>query len=282
MTCETSLMGMHIENNLPFRIESSRILSNFKLSQSFVLLELTKTRTHKFSTTAKELILAKYDTWFLFLMEVERILIMASNIDNIKKILLYIENKYIKFMRDDEKDFIHHLKLRDHVLAPDVKKLIKILALAKQRVYMNILRTNELFDQKFIDVCEKIHKYMLESIIAKIIDTPYEPTTYFKAVGEHLAEVLHHTLYEVYELDLIFDKSTNYIVLNCDQVAVNVYKTLNINVIARRLDIYLQEIDKLGYKIDSVHLKLYDDPNPAMLRETEDLVASYGLKLIKG
>jgi len=105
MTCETSLIGMHIENNLPFRIESSRILSNFKLSQSFVLLELTKTTTHKFSTTAKELILAKYDIWFLFLMEVERILIMSSNIDNVKKILLYIKNKYMRFMRDDEKDF---------------------------------------------------------------------------------------------------------------------------------------------------------------------------------
>ena len=282
MIYESTLNGLHIENNLPFRIESSRILANFKLSQSFVLLELTKTTTHRFSTTAKELMLAKYDVWFLFLVELERIVVMTATPENTKRIFDYILNKYNEFLREDEITFINFLKTRETPLPHDIKKLVKILALAKQRIYVNLIKKNEVFDQQFVDVWFKVHKYLLESILDKIMETKYDQINYFREIGEHLANVMHHTLYEVYEIDLVFDKTVPYIVLNCDNVVKNIYDALNINIIAKRLEIYLQEIKKLNYKIDSVHLKLYDQSDLDLLKETENLVAKHNLKLIKG
>jgi len=282
MTCKMTLNGLHIENNLPFRIESSRILANFKLSQSFVLLELTKTTTHRFSTTAKELMLAKYDVWFLFLMELERIMIMTSTPENTKRIFDYIFDKYVDFLRDDEKTFIEFLKTRETPLPHDIKKLVKILALAKQRVYINLIKKNKVFDLQFVDVWLEVHRYLLESILEKVMETKYEQTNYFREIGEHLANIMHHTLYEVYEIDLIFDKSVPYIVLNYDNVVENVYKALGINILAKRLEIYLRKIKELGYEIDRVHLKLYDQTDLILLKETEDLIAKHDLKLIKG
>ena len=273
---------LHIENNLPFRIESSRILANFKLSQSFVLMELTKTVTHQFSTTAKELVLAKYDTWFSFLVELEHIMVMTSTSKNTKKIFDHIIIKYNNFLRDDEVTFIGFLKGRAVPSPHDIKKLIKILALVKQRIYIKLIKKNKVFDQEFVDLWLEVHRYLLESILEKIMETKYEQTEYFREIGEHLANIMHHTLYEVYEIDLVFDKTVPYIVLNCDNVVENIYRMLGVNIVAERLAIYLQKIKELNYKVDVAHLKIYDQSNLELLRETENLVAEHNLKLIKG
>lgn len=273
---------IHIANNLGFRIEASNVLANYKLTQNFTLGELIKTATHEFSTTAKEIVLAKYDAWFLFLMDMEHVIAMSTDLENFKKIIKYIENKYDKYIRDDEFEILKHIIRRDIVIEYDIKEVIKILTLIRYRIYSKIIENESLFDKQYVEFWGEIHDSLFQSLMHKITATKFEPASYYNGIGIYLSRLLHHTLYEVYEIDILFNKELPFLVLNYDDVVNDVMSDLKINALEYRLKKYIEECSKRGYKKSTVKLKLYEEQlNDKIILDVEQLAADNGLEMIK-
>ena len=273
---------VHIANNLFFRIESSRILANYKLTQGFTLSELTKTTAHKFSTTAKEIVLTKYDAWFLFLLDVERVIAMSIEFENFKKIVNYIKHRYSAHMRDDELEALRNIVRRDIVIEYDIKEIIKILALVRYRIYTKTIDNEALFDKQYVAIWDEIHKPLFQALIHKITATKYEPASYYNEIGIFISKLLHHTLYEVYEIDVLLNKDLPILILNYDDTVNDIMKELKANILEFRLKKYIEESSKLGYEISTVKLKIYEDRvDEKIVSDIENITKANNLKLIK-
>ena len=273
--------GIHIANNLRFRTESSKVLANYKLSQSFTLLELSKTTTHMFTTTAKELVLAKYDAWFLFLIDMEHVLTMSVNRANFRKIINRMLFKCRGYLRDDEIKFLENVTKRETILEYDIKEVIKLLALYRFRIYNKVIENEPIFNKDYIEIWNYVHKFLFQSLLHKITSTELEPIKYYSEIGLFVSRLLHHTLYEVYEIDNIFVKDP-YIILNYDDVINEIYHEMQINLLIKRLEKYLEEAQRLNYEPEIVKLKIYEEQSDqVLLDELEQYAKSKGLRLIK-
>lgn len=71
---ECILKNGFVENNIHFRIVSSKMLERYKNTQSFVLTEMIYGQ-YKFSKTAREIMMLSMDKWFNWLVWLERTLI---------------------------------------------------------------------------------------------------------------------------------------------------------------------------------------------------------------
>ena len=273
---------IHIANNLYFRIEASKVLANYKLTQSFTLNELTKTTAHKFSVTAKEIVIAKYDAWFLFLIDTENVITMSTELKKINKMIEYIKNKYSNYLRDDEVKKLNHIAIRDIILEYDIKEIIKILALIRYRIYSKTIENEPLFDKEYIKIWNEIHKPLFQALIHKITATRLEPASYYNEIGIFLSKLLHHTLYEVYEIDVLLNKELPVLVLNYDDVVNDVMEEMKLNILEHRMKKYIEVCKKLGCKISTVRLKIYENQlNDKIILDIEQLAAENNLKLIK-
>jgi len=260
--------GIHITNNLKFRTESSKVLANYKIAQSFALMELSKTTTHVFSTTAKELVLANYDAWFLFLIDMEHVLTMATEHKNFRKIAANILSKCKIHLREDEKIFLENVIKRKTVLEYDVKEILKLLALFRYRVCNKVIEHEPIFDKKYITIWHKIHEALFQALLHKITATGLDYIVYYNKVGLFVSQLLHHVLYEVYEIDLVFNKEP-YLILNCDNIVSEIYEELKINLLINRIEVYMREAEKLGYRPTEIRLKIYDEFDKNIVRELE-------------
>jgi len=266
---------IHIENNIKFRAESSKVLSHFKISQSTVFSEIYQNPIHEFSKTAKEIILAKYDAWFVFLIDTEHLLTLVSqdNFNKNKNIINYILNKINKkYLRSDEIEFFEK-RLVKKLNESDVKQIIKIFALYRNRIMMSIFKNEKIFDQTFIEIWKEMHKYLFEEFLNKIINTNYtfnSPTNYFIELGYFLTLLLHHTLYEVYEIDS-FNK--NYFILNYDKVVDELYNN-KINLLIEKLKIF-----KKYKNIKELTLITYYNKNESLLNELKEYCQKNNIEL---
>jgi hypothetical protein len=89
----------YVGNNIEYRIGSSKALSKFKESQTFLLSQLLTNPFHKFSITAKELLLMQYDLLFDFYTELEQYFLVENGNSNIEDIL-ELTSFRINYMRD--------------------------------------------------------------------------------------------------------------------------------------------------------------------------------------
>jgi len=273
--------GIHIANNLRFRTESSKVLANYKLSQSFTLMELSKTTTHMFSVTAKELVLAKYDAWFLFLIDMEHVITMAADRNNFRKIVIKILHKCRGYLREDEIKFLENVKERDTILEYDIKEVIKLLALYRYRIYNKVIEYEPVFDKNYINIWTYVHNFLFQSLLHKITTLKLDAISYYSEIGLFVSRLLHHTLYEVYEIDNVFAKDP-YLILNYDDVVNEIYAELNINLLIKRLKKYLEEAENLDYSPTELRLKIYEEQvNQQLIAELETFVKEKNIKLIK-
>jgi len=96
----------YIPNNLEFRMYSAKAREEYSNAQSFALGQLLTNKAHKFSPTAKELLLLKYDMWLQWLLQCEKYLREVKTFDKeTRKILIMgsgkIQRAYIETIKNN-------------------------------------------------------------------------------------------------------------------------------------------------------------------------------------
>lgn len=190
-------------NNIVLRELSSMCIAKYKESQAFALSELISNPTHEFSTTAREILLVKYDIWFRWLVEVEDVVRRRGPDDDIPGIIMRISDDL-------------------------------------EQEYINILSNNEdIFDKEFVTIWLEAHKYMYNYLRAKISSLTTEDLPKFMIdVTDVLIQVMDNTLFELHEIDsLMLGKA---LFVSFDDICVDYRETMQNDscLIAERLRVY--------------------------------------------
>ena len=174
-----------VGNNIEYRIGSSAAMSRFKESQAFILGQLAFNPFHVFSTSAKEILLFKFDIWFDLLCEIEQYILIEQ--ENIKF-------KDVWKMSEERQMYAFETLLgSDIVDTVYFKRYLELTSLLKD-----------------------FHQELLEEIIA----TDLNPASIFGAIVDLAVRALNHILYVVQELDVVmYSNKTpmiNLDVLSCE------------------------------------------------------------------
>ena len=203
-----------IPNNLKLRELSSRCIAKYKESQAFALSELSNNPRHSFSTTAKEVLLLNYDTWFIWLVEVEDVLRRHEGGDSVAKIIMQVS---------------------DHL----------------EEEYSNILREyKEVFNEEFILVWLDAHKFMYAYLREKIKTlTSKSLPEFMLIVTDTLISVMDNTLFELHEIDNLFLGNT--IFLSFDDICIDYQKVVGDNhcILGKRLEVYAKYFKELPKEV---------------------------------
>ena len=157
-----------LPNSIALREISSMCIGKYKESQAFALSELVSNPTHNFSTTAREILLLKYDIWFRWLVEVEDVLRRRGPNDDIPGIIMTISDEL-------------------------------------EQEYTEIIIGNpNTFVRTFVDVWLEVHKHMYEYLRTKIKRlTPLDLARFMVEVTDVLILVMDNTLFELHEIDTL-------------------------------------------------------------------------------
>ena len=160
----------YVENNIEFRIVSSKMIERYKSTQSFVLSEMIHGE-YKFSKTSKEIVLLVTDTVFAWVIGLENYLIRDG----------------VPVFDTEAKDFA-------------IKKAIEV-----EKYYMDIIRTkSEIFDSEIAEVWESVHIEKFSNILE--ILSELEGTSdieAFSTIVAILIEMLDTLKFELYEIDYL-------------------------------------------------------------------------------
>lgn len=163
---------MYVQNNIGFRVVSSKNLENFYRFKSSVLFELDNER-NKFSGVAKEIMLLflhKYSTWCT---TVEALLINRHVIDETD--IQIILQRYGEIVEENRQTF---------------------------RIY------NPIFDPEFVSVWRKNHKHVQYSFKERVRATVgLRNTEAYPLIIDALVQALDSTKYELYEVDCLLGSS---------------------------------------------------------------------------
>lgn len=155
-----------LPNSIKFREVSSLCISKYKEAQAFALGELVNNPTHKFSKTAKEILLLKYDVWFRWLVEVEEMLRRSNKDTDIKSDIIKVSDE----------------------LEAEYNKVLNN--------YCNI------FDARYVDIWTKTHKLIYKYFKAKVLNTSTNDKGKFMAsITDMLIIIMDNTLFELHEID---------------------------------------------------------------------------------
>lgn len=210
-----------VENNVKYRIASSRAIAKYKHSQAFLLSELSFNPYHEFSREAKEIILLKYDIWFDFLCEVEQFLLVSHS----------------ETMTKDFIDFV--------------------ISLSDERVeyyHETMISNEEVFERKFLSVWEEVHTEIY-NLFKKNISELYNITTgeFFGKMTDLLINTMNHTLFEVHEIDILFF-TDGPLQFNFDSLCCDYKDAYGKTLVSKKIDIYFQV-----RKTEKIIIKQYTD-----------------------
>ena len=161
-----------VENNIHFRIISSKILERYKSTQSFVLTEMIHGQ-FKFSKTSREIALLKMDIWFLWLNDFESYLIhKAGNI---------FEQKDVEYATNE-------------------------INITREYYRSTVDSRDDIFDRSFVSVLNRIddlkfkdsEMFITECSGKSLIDT-------FASVSNFLIEIIDTLKFELYEIDYLIN-----------------------------------------------------------------------------
>ncbi|MCK5536493.1 MAG: hypothetical protein KAI79_06680 [Bacteroidales bacterium] len=175
-----------VGNNIEYRIGSSAAQVRFKESQTYILNQLAFNPFHKFSVTAKEILLFKYDIWFDFINELEQYLLVTHN-GNI-----------------------------------DADNIIGFSDIRAQYYKDTLIKQPEVQNNYFM-VWDHEHDVLYQYFINKIkeiCNADMPRASIFGAIIDVLIKVMAHTLYELQELDIIFFTRDTPI-FNLDELSCN-------------------------------------------------------------
>ena len=216
------MIDKYIPNNLEFRMYSAKAREEYSNAQAFALGQLLTNKAHKFSPTAKELLLLKYDMWLQWLLQCEDYLRETKTFDrNTREILVQGSGKI-------------------------------------QRKYIDTIRNNpKYFNTKYIDTWIEVHKNLYLVLTKTILD--YEAKSIIDLitkVGTTLIETMDATLYELQELDCVLYSDKKEPCISVSEACFNWHKLFpdRCAVVER-----LQKYEKIVGKIDTIGIKVYTD-----------------------
>lgn len=211
----------YIPNNINFRMYSAKAKERYTNSQAFALGQLQSTQTHEFSSTAREILLLKYDKWFKWLIDCEQTLRETKRFDReLREELVYESNRV-------------------------------------QREYVEVIKTNpEYFDESFSELWLKTHKSLYDMLKQAIVD--YEATSITDLIiyiSDVLVKVMDATLYELHEVDNIV-YSTNPVFISITDVCFTFLAVLPDRcMLVERLEVYKEARGDF----DTIILKQYTE-----------------------
>lgn len=198
-----------LKNNIEFRQVSSLAMSNFLQSKSFMLGEVIKSDKHKFSSTAKEVLLQMYSCLGSWLQEVvEKEQIASTN--------AYCDEELISF-------------------------LIARLSNGIGELEAITLEHSEDFNRKFIHiwwgVYGKIHpsidKGLRDSLSGKPMGTAFTDLVAF------LMKMANHMLFILHEIDSVVSRiSKKEKFISIDKFDLSSFTNDNVNLPLARLEVY--------------------------------------------
>jgi len=158
------------ENNINFRIESSKALERFKAQQFFILTEV-KDGSYKFSRTSRELAIIFMDTLFAWLIAVENYLIRSRG--NV-------------FTEKNKSDILDRLEEALAYISMIIKENEEIFDNIESCVILDILSLRHHYVEKFFE------KLVGESKIESFVSTV-----------NFLVEAMDNFRFELYEVDYL-------------------------------------------------------------------------------
>lgn len=227
------------ENNIHFRIYSSKALEKYKHYQSFNLNQLVHGK-FPFRKTSKEILLLKYDMWFRWLMRIEGY-IVANNIEKIKEEHIDI--------------FLYYASLTNALYQKTMQEY------------------PQYFNPSFLNIWMKFHTLLHKYLHTQLKLSPTTDSTYFfNHISDILIEVMDSTVYELVEMEVMLNKyeisicpnknkmeefspagSVPFLIYN--SIGENYYKIINESLLANRVKLYKNYIPTL----DKVYIKNYTD-----------------------
>ena len=210
-----------IHNNINYRIKTSEAIGYFKMNQVFVLEQIRFNDTIKFSDVSKDIMLLKYDIWYDWLNEIEQIILKRYNCD----------------LKQIKKEIIEDSRIR------------KIY-------YEDSLKNNfEGRDLEYIEFWINEHSFVYTYFIEKIneLDENIKKEDFFIQLTKLTTEILRRTLYELQELEVLFNHSDQKVNLCIDNVCIELIK--------RGIVKFDEKIDRYSSirEINSVVIKNYSD-----------------------
>lgn len=230
-----------VGNNIEYRIGSSGALARFKESQTFTLDQVAFNPFHKFSTSAKEIILLKYDVWWDFLNELEQYFLMSHE-----------NGIYLS-------EILELAEIRTEYYTKTLRKQTKII------------------DQEYFEIWNSLHadlyNYLLKTI-GKIVDTDLAPVSIFGSIVDTLSKVLSQTLFELQELDIIFYQKERTPEFSIDELGCNIILEDGTCLIGQRIK-FLRKVRHF----DEIIIKYYLNENiPFRLTQLHNILEREGIK----
>lgn len=177
-----------VGNNIEYRIGSSASLARFKESQTYLLNQLAFNPFHKFSNSAKEMLLLRYDVCFDLLCEIEQYILVEQdnlNICDIEQLVNKREDYYHATMREQDGQI----------------------------------------NQEYFEFWVEIHNLVVSQYrgtLKEIVEADMNLSSIFGSIVDLFIQVMNHTLYELQEIDIIFfTKKTP--AFNLDPISCNVH-----------------------------------------------------------
>ena len=206
------------ENNIQFRIESSKALERFKSQQFFVLCEFDS-GGYNFSKTSKELAILMVDSVFTWLISVENYLIRSG-----EKIFTEVHKDYILEKLFEVYDYIEGVA-------------------EENRDIFNKEETDTIFE--IIQSREPFTTAFMSSLVGEGIASA------FVSIVNIIISAIDNFRFELYEADYLVNNGKNPFICITDFM-LNVYLDFNHCIALDRYNIY-----KRRFKIKSITLKNY-------------------------
>jgi len=229
-----------VANNIQYRIASGKSIANYKNAQSFLMSEIAFNPFHTFSNVARETLLFKYDVWFDFLCEVEQFLLVE-------------EGKYF---------------------TEETIKTVKLLSEERVRYYQTVIKDNPgIFEENYMKIWNEVHEMIYDYLVSSLTDLiGLNKSTAFSKLTEILINVMNHTLYELYEIDIL-QFSENDFIFNYDSVCTSYYDVFGESLILKKYEIFLKV-----RKPNGIIIKGYDDaPIPFEQSELKKILDKRGI-----
>ena len=198
------------ENNIQFRIISSKLIERYKSTQSFVLSEMLHGQ-YNFSKTSREIALLAMDITFAWLIGLENYLIRDNSPFFDKKACLFS----LRSMRKAD------------------------------RYWMNVIDNHEdIFEKKITKVWKEIHNLKM-NIAKKVIESceGLSDLEAFSVISNYIIEAMDALKFELYEIDYIVNNPNGQPFLCFTDLCIVAKEELNIDYSIEKANIYISKFD---------------------------------------
>jgi hypothetical protein len=201
-------------NNINFRIIACKAIEQYKNTQAFVLTDIIEGK-HKFTDCPKELMLLMFDSWFRYLLFLERFCLA----------------RHQEFTEDD------------------VRKLSGEAQATIDTINDIVLSNDKIFETKFVDTWKAVHRHLDEYLFFCIeSQVGKKAVQVFPHIVMTLAKCLNSSLLELHEIDCLLNEK--HMILSLDPVCIEYdIKTGHILLVERYKVYANQEHDKIQVKV---------------------------------